>query len=756
MEKKSNYLLSDIKKILKNKKLNLILTNHMKKILACIILLSTLLLISTTNLFANTCNLKLSDNNRFLVHMDGTPFFPTADTGWYVPWKLTRSEAETYFQTRKDQKFNMVGIITFDDGNTTANRYGDQPFVIVGGKYDPTQPVTTPGNDPNNSTEYDYWDNLEYIIDLAASKGIYIVILPAWGQTCVVSSDRIFNESSAYTYGQWIGNRFSGKTNIIWMMGGDCIPTGYENVFRAMAEGVADGVNGVNNKDGNADYSTTLMSYHPPKWSHSSSYWFPNDAFMDFNSTQDQPSDQITRMQSDWGLSPAKPTWLFEGGYEGRHGTYGAWQCRFQAYQTVFSGGFGHMYGDMGIFEFNSGWEANMTHPGALDMQHFVSLMSSLTLTQFINRIPYQALIDGDTGSMTGSEGIYSTCIVATRTIDGDKAFIYSANGRNIRVKMNLIAGPTANAYWFDPRSGTLSGAGTAIQSGPGAPIVEFDPPGSTANGNDYVLILDSPNGKLVFKPYTDNIYNRGLLHCDSIVTNLWADGADNCFLTPDDNSSGRAAVAPILNASNNWGIARDDSTIPAFMTNSPYGGDYLVFSGGQSILITNAWLGGDALTLDMSFRYNGLPPSSGDNYAGLFWTLPIKAYLRNDGDDTHAKLLMLVYDAAGNPHFFYSSKTLSPNIWYQLSFSASNDNLQVSVGNDIEGFVSDTATATGLLAPGDFTHVILGSDYWGPTRLFHGDMDEVRWGTAVPEPYYLSFIIYCLLFINVLRKSRN
>jgi hypothetical protein len=87
------------------------------------------------------------------------------------------------------------------------------------------------------------------------------------------------------------------------MMGGDDIPGTYENTFRKMAEGVADGVNGVNNNDGNADYSTTLMSYHPPKWSHSSSYWFPNDAFMDFNSTQDQPSDQINRIWNDWGLT---------------------------------------------------------------------------------------------------------------------------------------------------------------------------------------------------------------------------------------------------------------------------------------------------------------------------------------------------------------------------------------------------------------------------------------------------------------------
>ncbi len=50
------------------------------------------------------------------------------------------------------------------------------------------------------------------------------------------------------------------STAFLRIMGGDTTPEGYTNTFRKMAEGVADGVNGVNNNDGNADYSTTLMN----------------------------------------------------------------------------------------------------------------------------------------------------------------------------------------------------------------------------------------------------------------------------------------------------------------------------------------------------------------------------------------------------------------------------------------------------------------------------------------------------------------
>ncbi len=244
----------------------------------------------------------------------------------------------------------------------------------------------------------------------------------------------------------------------------------------------------------------------------------------------------------------------------------------------------------------------------------------------------------------------------------------------------------------------------------------------------------------IVLPPYTDNSFNRGLIHCDESVTNQWPNGDPDCVQTPDDNSSGRTAVLPILNASNDWGIARDDSTMPTFETNSPYGGDYLAFDGNDSIFVANAWPGGDYLDLDLCFRFNGVPEASGDNYAGMLWTYPVKAYLINTGDDTHGKVLMLVYDAAGNPHFFTSSKILSPNVWYHLSFSASNNNVKVFVGNSSEGYVTDTTTVTGLLAPG-VTDIIIGSDFFVPTRLFQGDLDEIRWGIVVPEPFTFGFI---------------
>lgn len=253
----------------------------MKRCLIWIVLLSTIYFTNTTTeaLAEKLSELRVSENGRFLIRKDGSGFFPLADTAWAIAWRLNRSEVEMYLQRRKDQKFNMIALIAFPSyrSNITTNVYRDNAFEVISGKYNPLRPIITPGESPENSIEYDYWDHLEYIIDASESKGMYVVLLPAWGSRVAgdwgngkATPEIIFNSTNSYKYGRWIGQRFKSKKNIIWMMGGDRSAVygdkDYRNVFRAMAEGVADGVNEINQQDTKADYSTTLMSYHPRKW----------------------------------------------------------------------------------------------------------------------------------------------------------------------------------------------------------------------------------------------------------------------------------------------------------------------------------------------------------------------------------------------------------------------------------------------------------------------------------------------------------
>ena len=117
----------------------------------------------------------VSANHRFLQHKDGTPFFWLGDTAWELFQKLDREEAERYLENRRLKGFTVIQAVALH-ARGDQGAYG---AALIGG--DATRPNATAGNDPSKPGEYDYWDHVDWIVDLAAKKGIYIGILPCWG-----------------------------------------------------------------------------------------------------------------------------------------------------------------------------------------------------------------------------------------------------------------------------------------------------------------------------------------------------------------------------------------------------------------------------------------------------------------------------------------------------------------------------------------------------------------------------------------------
>ena len=490
----------------------------MKKIFILTTLLITFLLTNSTNLMAGSCSLRVSDNGRFLVDEYSRPFFLNSTKPLNMIWELDREEIASYINQRKAQKFNAITIVAADGWNSNSvNAYSDAPYEHgnwhhdASSKWDPENPIITPGNDPSDPYQYDYWDHIEYIIDLAAESNMYVNFFPIDGPHLGPGSERIMEYSwETYIFGNWIGDMFKDKANIIWCFGSDISPsnqwhpTKIVDNYNGLAKGIADGVNGVNNEHGATDYSTTLMTFSPKKWEYSSSYWFNNEEWLDFNSIHEVPGrageptfNQIYKINLDYNKTLVKPTSLFRSLYEGNVNGFAAWQSRFQVYQTVFAGGFGASYGNQNVYDFGSGWESNMGSDGAEQMQHLLALMTSVDDDQFLDRIPDQSLIVGDTGEIYNGDWYQnkSTIIQATRTAEGDSAMIYSANGRNITVNMDILKTGTMKAEWLNPRNGVWTVINTNIQSGASAPTVEFDPPGTTAEENDYVLVLTKEPG---------------------------------------------------------------------------------------------------------------------------------------------------------------------------------------------------------------------------------------------------------------------
>ncbi len=128
-----------------------------------------------------------------------------------------------------------------------------------------------------------------------------------------------------------------------------------------------------------------------------------------------------------------------------------------------------------GAFGVNNSWKNTIHDPGAEQMKYLKQLMLS---KPYFNRKPAQEII-------SGNNGIRYHYIIATK---GDKyAMAYTYTGRNFSIDCSKLGFTLNKAWWFNPRTGAATGIAQPKAQG----VIDFDPPGSEANGNDWVLVLE-------------------------------------------------------------------------------------------------------------------------------------------------------------------------------------------------------------------------------------------------------------------------
>ncbi|MBD2754148.1 glycoside hydrolase family 140 protein [Spirosoma validum] len=433
--------------------------------------------------------LAISENKRFLAVGDNKPFFWLGDTGWLLFGRLTREEAEKYLENRKQKGFNVVQVMVLHTLGA-ANVYGDSALV---GKNIAT-PKLTEGSSFSDSTQYDFWDHVDFVIDKAAEKGIYMALVPLWGNN--VKSKRV-NQERAKAYAEFIANRYKNRPNIIWLDGGDIKGSDSLDVWKTIGRTI------------NQIDSTHLITFHP-RGRASSSEWFHNEPWLDFNMVQSghksyaqdtsakdrwhYGEDNWRYMQADLVLKPTKPVIDGEPSYEqipyGLHNPkdprWTADDVRRYGYWSVLAGAFGYTYGHNSIMQFYKkgdkkssfgaidDWTKALDAPGAGQMIHLKNLMLAHS---FFDRVPGQSLI--------ANQGSKYDYLVASR--GPDYALVYTYTGRNIKLNMGKLPGDAVAASWFSPRDGKTTAIGDVANKS----VQEFNPPAEPKNGNDWVLVIE-------------------------------------------------------------------------------------------------------------------------------------------------------------------------------------------------------------------------------------------------------------------------
>ena len=451
------------------------LLNSCKLLIVC-------MLLASVSCYAQ--RLKVSENQRFLVTETGDPFFWLADTAWELFHRCDKEEADMYLQKRAEQGFNVIQAVALAEinGLNDPNPYGQTPLF---------------NNDPATPNPA-YFEHVDYIISSAEKRGIYIALLPTWGDKLFKNSwgvgPEVFTPENARIFGNWIGDRYKDRNNVIWIIGGDRNPREGTNdieVWNQMAEGIAESAGG---------YDGTLMSYHPqPKEDGGSSTWFHDEPWLDFNMHQTghcANKGTYLHINHDYQLTPTKPVLDGEPLYEDHPNCFRPDELghsipediRRIMYWNVFAGGFGQTYGCHDVWQmFKQGrdginrplrpWPEALNLPLANQVKHLKNLMLS---RPFLSRIADQSMVLND-------QEENNDYVIATRDQQGSYAMVYFPTGRTTDLDLSNISGNSINSWWYDPRTG-VSFTGESLTN---SDKVTIQAP-SSGEGNDWVLVLDS------------------------------------------------------------------------------------------------------------------------------------------------------------------------------------------------------------------------------------------------------------------------
>jgi len=348
--------------------------------------------------------LSVSPDGHFFQGEEGQPFFLLADTAWLLFNKLHAEEIRHLFENRARKGFNAVLAVVFRDLFTpnSPNVYGVTPFA-------------------SEEDMYAVRMNPEWIafvrrmIDVAAEYGLFIGLLPTWGDKWNEHSNSagpvIMDREGSRAYGRFLSDALADCPNIIWVLGGDSpIQTQeHADTLQAIAEGVRSGGAG-----------DRLMTFHPCH--NAASDIFHAAGWLDFNVIQSghaRPNiADYLYIDQMWRLEPPKPCLNMEANFEDcpmflmmreKHHPapeplFSAYDVRKCLYRSVLAGGAGFVYGCEPIRQiYREGdkvhvywhyqmppWHTALDAAGSVQLQHLVRLLSERS---YFSRVPAQELL---------------------------------------------------------------------------------------------------------------------------------------------------------------------------------------------------------------------------------------------------------------------------------------------------------------------------------------------------------------------------
>ena len=452
--------------------------------------------------------LRISENGRYFIKEDGSPFVWLADTVWTMPQRMKWDDVIYLMEKRKSQGFTVLQMVALDPERDVEMRNPAGEKALFSDCLD----------EPNET----YFKYLYLILDRAEEYGFYVLLLPVWGQL-VVGDDwtgktfpKTVTEENAFNYGKWIGNRYKDRNQIVWCLGGDRQPVhkgvDYKNVWRRMAEGLAKGLTGKAADAGvpSPVWEELLLTYHAchergTGECSSLSYWEEKEPWIRFVMLQSGHgliAKNYELVKREYNRSLVRPVWDGEPAYEDMptawpptgDSFHDTWMVRKRAYWSLLAGSFGHTYGHSSVWCSISEKEQNIISRiswfQALDSkgsQQMKYLRDFMEATNIMTCVPCQEMI----AQQDGSEEM-DRHIQACRNPEGKFCCVYFPSGGSAALYLDRLALNENKAYlwWWNPRDGKFCEKGPKHMSVSEGPLKVCAP--SEGAQEDWVLLVTS------------------------------------------------------------------------------------------------------------------------------------------------------------------------------------------------------------------------------------------------------------------------
>jgi len=434
--------------------------------------------------------IRVSDNKRYLVHSDGTPFFWLGDTAWNAVLLSTETDWEKYLQDRVDKGFNVVQFVTTQWRAANGDIDGRLPFI---GK-------------EKIQINPSFYQRMDDRMNVMNDHGIVGAPVLLWAISAETDPGMSLPDDQAILLARYMLARYASY-RVIWILGGDGNYNGERaERWKKIGSAVFDG------------YSDQLATMHPQGMN-----WvadeFRHESWFSFNSYQSGHGDNDETLRwlcegppsCDWKKEPHHPEINLEPNYEAHNAYHSrkphdAKAVRRAGYWSLLvSPTAGLTYGAHGIWGWQTKPEEPLNHngtgiappwyeaiklPGSTHIKYMKEFFSSF---EWWKLVPAPEMLIDQPGKSDPHKFVAvaktddNKCMVAYLTEGMEIALLVPpSNGRtnlvppsNGRTKNTELIKYPAVAKWFNPSTGEWSKAGVVSQS-----IQKFCP----TDNNDWVL----------------------------------------------------------------------------------------------------------------------------------------------------------------------------------------------------------------------------------------------------------------------------